>query len=124
VEGLETRLLRSVSRHLVLLLLKSTFLIERNVLITAVQNGLITPQSLTNPNERLNNPQTDFLPLLFRIDCDIFDMSHLAQSTKEFLLDEESADAYYFVCGSIEDDEGEIGVWTGFEGGEVGLVGF
>ena len=50
-----------------------------HVMITTIQNRLITPTPFTNTRQRINNSQTNLLPLLRLIDSDIFDVSDESQ---------------------------------------------
>jgi len=71
----------AVLGHLILLLHISTLLIERYILITTIQNRLITPLPLTHPRQRLNNPQPQLLPLNFSIHRNILNMPNTTQPT-------------------------------------------
>jgi hypothetical protein len=68
-------------------------LILTNVIIATIQNTLITPRVLTDVCQRLNDPQTQLLPLLVLVHSDVLYVTDAAQPSKELALDEEGTDA-------------------------------
>ena len=82
-------------------------------MITTIQNRLITPTSFTNTRQRINNSQTNLLPLLRLIDGDIFNVADESQVTQEFPLDENTAGADDTVGLFVDDDDEEVGVCAG-----------
>jgi len=79
---------RSVFGHLIPLPHKPALFIERGVLVAAVQNGLITTQSLTDVSQSLYKPEPQFLSLLSLIHSDVLDVTHASQTSQELLLNE------------------------------------
>lgn len=113
-----------VQGHLILPLFEPTLLIEWDIGIAAVQNGLVAPNSLTNLCESLDDPQTKFPPLHSLINRDIFDMTHLPQSADELLLDKDTSHADDLVCRPVDDDEGKVGAGACTECIESGSIVF
>jgi len=81
-----------------------------NVGIIAVQNGLVTTPVLTDGCKSLDDTQTELLPLLAFVYCDILDVTHASKSSEKLALDEYSAYSNDLVAGLVEDDDGIVGV--------------
>lgn len=105
-----TSAFRRVLCHLILLLLKATFLVERYVLIAAVEDSLVTSEAFADTRESLNDSQAELLSLLAVIHGDILNVSHRAQPTQELALNEDGANADNAVRSLVDDNDGEVGV--------------
>lgn len=78
------------------------------VLLTAVQDRLITPTPLANSRQGLDDAQAYLLALLLLVDGDVLDVADAAETAEELALDEDAADADDRVRGLVEQDDGVI----------------
>ncbi len=98
-----------------------------NILVTAVQYGLVASHVLANAGKCLNYPQAQLLPLHILANGDILDMSDASKSTKEFLLDEDGTAGHHSVGSLLYNGDSVVCLRFWFWGEqrfEVGLVGF
>jgi len=64
-----------------------------NIIFAAVQDCLITPDVLTDIRERLDNSQSQLLPLLLLIHRNVLNVPHASQAPQELAFDENTADS-------------------------------
>jgi len=83
-----------------------------DVVIVAVQNGLIAPHTLTDSSERLDNPQTKLVTLHALINRNVLDMTNTSKVPNELLLQEDRTNANNGVCLAQNDDQRVVGVGT------------
>jgi len=100
---------RRVLCHFVLLLDVATLLVEGNVGIIAVQNGLVTAIALTDVCECLDDTHAKLLALLAFIDGDVFDMTDASETTEKLAFNEGGAYCDDLVARLVEDDDGVVG---------------
>lgn len=101
-----------VSSHLVFLLLETTLLVKWDVIVAAVQDGLVASHPLADSSERLDNPQTKLATLHALINRNILDMANTSKVASELLLQENRANAYNGVCLARDDNQRVVGVGT------------
>jgi hypothetical protein len=90
-----------------------------NVILTAIEDSLITTAALTDINKRLNNPQTKLFPLLRLVHHDILDVPRASEPAQELALDEYATYRDDAVCGFVDDDKSVICPWRGSHGVEL-----
>jgi len=94
-----------VLRHLALFLFITTFLVEGNIVLTTVQDRLVVSKNLTDIRERMDDPQSQFLSLLFLVDCDVLDMPYTAKSPQKLALHEHRPNSDNSVGCFVDDDQ-------------------
>ena len=78
------------------------------VAIATVEDSLVAAAVLADPGQRLDDAQTELLPLLALVHGDIFDMPHTAKPTQELAFDEDGADRDDTVGRLVDDDDGVV----------------
>ena len=73
--------------------------------ITTVQDGLIAPAVLADGRQRLNDPQSQLLPLLVLVHSNVLNVTDTPKAPQELALNEHTADSDYTVCVLVDDDE-------------------
>ncbi len=86
--------------------------IRTNILVTAVQNSLVTSFPFADGGESVDDLQPDLLPLLFLVDRDVFDVTNETKSTQKFTFDEDASDADDGVRCLVYDDQRVVRVWA------------
>jgi len=116
-----------VFHHLDLFELISTLLVEGNIGLAAVQDGLVRTHALADSGERLNDPQAKLLSLHALVDGNVLDVPDGTETADELALEEDGADTDEGIVRAVNDDNGEVrlGRWgNGFGGVELGKVLF
>ena len=90
------------------------------VAIATVEDSLVAAAVLADPGQRLDDAQTELLPLLALVHGDILDMPHTAESTQELAFDEDSADRDDTVRRFVNDDNGVVCAGSGAQRFELG----
>jgi len=93
-----------------------------NIFVTAVQNRLVAPLTLTDTRQSLNDAQTKLLALDLWVDSNILYMSNTAQASQKLVLNEHTADSNDLVCRFVNDDQGKICARCSTEQVEARLV--
>jgi hypothetical protein len=93
-----------------------------NVIVAAVQDGLIATHALANASQGLNDPQAKLLPLHGLADSNVLDVSDLAKVAQELALNEDASDADDLIRLLRDDDKGVVGLRAPHERVKGGLV--
>ena len=104
------------TRSLSLLVIKPRL---TDVVVAAVEDGLVAAADLADVRERLDDPQPELLPLLLLVDRDVLDVPHAPEPAQELALEEHAARADDAVRGRVNDDDGEVRLWRGLHRAEL-----